>query len=94
LVESLTIGDFDFEQFGHGFNSEYKHLFSIITLASILFVSRNVGINLAAVFKMSGRGERNNGYGGRGRGGAGRGGRGLERGHNYTGSASAAKRVM
>jgi hypothetical protein len=68
---------------------------SIPTSTSILFVNRNIGINLAEFFKMSGIGGRNNGRCGRGRGGRGRGahgGRGRERGQNYTGSANAAKR--
>jgi hypothetical protein len=69
---------------GHGFNSEDQHLLSIVTSSSILFVNRNIGINTAAFFKMSGRGGRNNGRGGRGR----------ECGHTYTGSANAAKRGM
>jgi hypothetical protein len=54
----------------------------IVTSASILFVNRNVGIKLAAFFKMIGRGRRNNDRGGRGRG----------RGHNYTGLANAENR--
>jgi hypothetical protein len=58
------------------------------------FVNRNVGINLASLFKMSGRGGRNNGRSGRGRGSANRGGRGRGRGQNYTGSANAAEREV
>jgi hypothetical protein len=58
------------------------------------FVNRNVGINLASVLKMSGRGGRNNGCGGHGRGSANHGGRGRGQGQNYTGSANAAKRGM
>jgi ribosomal protein L15 len=58
------------------------------------FVNRNVGINLASLLKMSGRGGRNNGRGGRGRGSANRGGRGRGRGQNYTGSANAANRGL
>jgi hypothetical protein len=58
------------------FNSEDQHMLPVVISASILFVNRNVGINLAAFFKMSGIGGRNNGRSGRGRGGAGRGGRG------------------
>jgi hypothetical protein len=60
----------------------------------IPFANRNVGINLAPLFKMSGRGGRNNGPGGRGRGGTNSGRRGQERGQNYTGSDNAAKRSM
>jgi hypothetical protein len=56
----------------------------IVTSTLTTFVNRNVGINLASLFNMSGRGGRNNGRGGRGRG----------RGQNYTGSANAAKRGM
>jgi hypothetical protein len=93
-VESLTLSDSKFQKFGHWFNSEDQHLLSIVTSASILFVSRNVGINIAAFFKMSGRGGRHNGRGGRGSGGAGHGGRGRVRGQNGTGSANAAKRGM
>jgi hypothetical protein len=48
------------------------------------FVNRNVGINITSLFKMSGRGGRNNGRGGRGRG----------RGQNHTGSTNAAKRGL
>jgi hypothetical protein len=55
------------------------------------FVNRNVGINLASLFKMSNRGGRNNGRGGRGRGSANRSGHGRGRGQNYNGSANAAK---
>jgi hypothetical protein len=66
----------------------------IVTSKLILFANRNVGINHAPLFKMSGRGGRNNGRGGRGRGGANRRGRGRGRGQNYTGSANAAKRDM
>jgi hypothetical protein len=58
------------------------------------FFNRNVGINLASLLNMSGRGGRNNGRGGRGRGSANRGGRSQGRGHNYTGSANAATRGM
>jgi hypothetical protein len=56
--------------------------------------NRNDGINLASLFKMSGRGGRNNGCGGRGHGSANLGGRGRGRGQNYTGSVNAAKRGM
>jgi hypothetical protein len=91
LVESLTVSYSKFEQVFHGFNSEDQHLLSIVTSASILPVNRNIGINLAAFFKMSGRGGRKNSYGGRGSGGA-----GSDRGRvqKYTGSANAAKRGM
>jgi hypothetical protein len=75
-AESSTLSESKFEQVGHGFKSEDHHLLSVVTLASILFVNRNVGINLTAFFKMSGREGRNNGRGGCGRGGASRGGRG------------------
>jgi ribosomal protein L15 len=54
----------------------------------------NVGINLASLFKMSGRGGRNNGRGGVGRGSANRGGRGQGQGQNYNGSANAEKKGM
>jgi hypothetical protein len=66
----------------------------IVTSTLTPFVNRKVGINLASLFKMSGKGGRNNGRGGRGRGSANRGGRGRERGHNYTGSVNAAKRGL
>jgi hypothetical protein len=55
------------------------------------FANRNVGINLASLFKMSGRGGIHNGCSGRGRGSANRDGRDRGRGQNYTGSANAAK---
>jgi hypothetical protein len=60
------------------------------------FVNRNVGINLASIFKMSGRGGRNKGRGGCGRGSANRGGRrrGRGRGQNYTGSVNATNRGL
>jgi hypothetical protein len=64
---------------------------SIATSTSILFLSRNVGINLAIFFKMSGRGGINNGRRGRGSVGTGRGGSGGGRVRNYTGSANEAK---
>jgi hypothetical protein len=64
----------------------------IVTSKLTPFVNRNVGINIASLFNMSGRGGRNNGRGGRGCGSANRGGRGQGRGQNYTGSANAAKR--
>jgi hypothetical protein len=60
----------------------------------ILFANRNVGINIAPLFKMIGRGGRNNGRGGRSCGGTNRGGRGRGQGHNYTGSVNAAKRGL
>jgi hypothetical protein len=66
----------------------------IVTSTLTPFANRSVGINLSSLFKMSGRGGRNNGRGGRGRGSANRGGRGRGRGQNYTGSANAAKRGM
>jgi hypothetical protein len=66
----------------------------IVTSTLTPFANRNIGINLAPLFKMSGRGVRNNGRGGRGCGSANRGGRGRGRGNNYTGSANAAKRGM
>jgi hypothetical protein len=93
-VKSLTLSDSKFEQVGHGFNSEDQQILLIVTSASIVFVNRNVGMNLSVLFKMSGRGGINYGRGGHGRGGAGRGGRDRERGQNYTGSANAAKRGM
>jgi hypothetical protein len=65
----------------------------IVTSALTPFANRNIGINLASLFKMSGRGGRNNGRGGRGRGSANRGGRG-QLGQNYTDSANAEKRVL
>jgi hypothetical protein len=93
-TKSLSLSDSEFEQVDHGFNSEIQQPSLIVT--STLFVNRNVGINLASLFKMSGRTGRNNGCGcgGRGRGSANRGGRGQGRGQNYTGSANAAKRGM
>jgi hypothetical protein len=63
-----------------------------VTSTVIPFANRNVGINLAPLFKMSGRGGRNNGRGGRGRGGANRGGRGRGQCQNYNGSSNASKR--
>jgi hypothetical protein len=66
----------------------------IVTSTLIPFANRKVGINLAPLFKMRGRGGRNNGRGGRGRGGVNRGGRVRERGQSYTGSANAAKRGL
>jgi hypothetical protein len=66
----------------------------IVTSTLIHLANRNVGINLAPLFKMSGRGGRNNGCDGCGRGGANCGGRVRGRGQHYTGSANAAKRGM
>jgi hypothetical protein len=84
-----------FEQVGHGFNSEIQQPLLIVTSTSILFfVNRNIGINLAPLFKMSGRWGGKNGRGGSGRGGANRGGSGRGRGQNYTGSANKAKRGL
>jgi hypothetical protein len=93
-VESLALSDSKFEQVGRRFNSEEQHLLSIVTSASILFVSCNVDIKLAAFIKMSKRRGRNNSRGGRGRDDAGYSGRGRDRGQNYTGSANAAKRGL
>jgi hypothetical protein len=81
-TKSLSLTDFKFEQVGHGFNSEIQQPLLIVTSTSILIVNRNIGINLVPLFKMSGRGGKNNGRGGRGRGGNNRGGRGRGRGHN------------
>jgi hypothetical protein len=66
----------------------------IVTSTLIHFANRNVGINLAPLFKMSGRGKRNNVHGGCGRGGANHGGHGRGRSQNYTDSVNAAKRGM
>jgi hypothetical protein len=66
----------------------------IVTSTLTPFSNRNVGINLASLFKMSGRGGINNGRSGRDHGSANRGGRGRGRGQNYTGSANAEKRGM
>jgi hypothetical protein len=93
-TKSLSLSDSKFEQVGHGFNSEIQQPSLIVTSTLTPFGNRNVGINLASLFKMSGRGGRNNGCGGRGRGSVNRGGRGRGRGRNYTGSANAAKRGM
>jgi hypothetical protein len=65
-VEGSTLSDSKFEQVGNGCKYEDQHNLSVVTSASILFVNRNVGINLTAFFKMSGRGGRKNGRGGRG----------------------------
>jgi hypothetical protein len=87
----LSLSDFKFEQFGHGFNSEIQQPLFIVTSTITPFVNCNVGINLASLLKMSGRGGRKNG---RGRGSANRGGSDRGRGHNYTGSVNSAKRGM
>jgi hypothetical protein len=94
LKKSLSLSDFKFEQVGHGFNSEIQKPLLILTSTSIPFANRNVGMNLAALFKMSGRGGINNGRGGRGHGGANLGGRGRGLGQNSTGSANATKRGL
>jgi hypothetical protein len=57
-------------------------------------VFRNVGINRAVLFKISGRGGRKKGHSGRGHGGAGCGGSVRGRGQNYTGAANAEKRGL
>jgi hypothetical protein len=93
-TKSLSLSDFKFEQVGHGLNSEIQQPLLIVTSTLTPFANHNVGINLASLFKMSGRGGRNNGLGGRSRGSADRGGRGRGRGQNYTGSVNAAKRGM
>jgi hypothetical protein len=66
----------------------------IVTSTLTPFFNRNIGINITSLFKMSGRGGRNIGRGGRGRGSANRGGRGRGRGQNYTGFANASKRGL
>jgi hypothetical protein len=73
-----------------GLNSKIHQPLLIVTSILIPFANRNIGINLAPLFKMSGRGGRNNGLGGCG--GATHGGRGRGRGQTYTGSANAEKR--
>jgi hypothetical protein len=93
-TNSLSLSDSEFEQAGHGFNSEIQQPSLIVISTLTPFVNRNVGINLASIFKMNGRGGRNNGHGGRSRGSANRGGRGQRRGQNYTGSVNAAKRGL
>jgi hypothetical protein len=90
-TKSLSLSDSKFEQVGHGFNSEIQQPSLIVTSTLTHFANHNVGINLASLFKMSGRGGRNNGRSGRGCGSANRGGRGRGRGQNYTGSANATK---
>jgi hypothetical protein len=93
-TKSLSLSDSYFEQVGHGFNSEIQQPSLIATTTLTSFVNRNVGINIASLFKMSGRGGRNNGRGGRDRGSANRGGRGQGRGQHYTSSANTAKRGL
>jgi hypothetical protein len=80
----LTLIDFKFEHVGHGLIYEIQQPLLIVKSTSIVSVNCEVGLNLAPLFKMRGRGERNNGRGRRGRG----------RGQNYTGSANAAKRGL
>jgi hypothetical protein len=92
--KSLSLSDSEFEQVGHGLNSEIQKPSLIVTSILTPFSNRNIGINLASLFKLSGRGGRNNGRGGRGRGSANHGGSGRGRGQNYTGSANAAKRGL
>jgi hypothetical protein len=75
-TKSLSLSDFKFEQVGHGFNSDMQQPLLIVTSTLIPFADCNVGINLAPIFKMSGRGGRNKSRGGHGLGGANRGGRG------------------
>jgi hypothetical protein len=75
-TNSLSLSDSEFEQVGHGFNSEIQQPSLIVISTLTPFVNRNVGINLASLFKISGRGGRNNGLGGSGRGSANRGGLG------------------
>jgi hypothetical protein len=91
-TKSLSLSDFKFEQVGHGFNSEIQEPSLIVKSTLTPFTNRIIGINLASLFKMSGRGGRNNGCGVRGRGSANRGGFGRGRGQNYTGSTNAVKR--
>jgi hypothetical protein len=93
-MKSLSLSDLKFEQVGHGLNSEIQQSLLIVTSTLTPFTNRNIGIYLASLFKMSGRGGENNGRGGRGPGSANRGGRGRRRGQNYTGSENAAKRGM
>jgi hypothetical protein len=63
----------------------------IVTSTLTPFDNRDLGINLASLLKMSGRGGINNGRSVRGCGIANRVGSGRGRGQNYTGSANAAK---
>jgi hypothetical protein len=93
-TKSLCLSDSEFEQVSHGFNSEIQQPSLIVKSTLTPFVNRNVGINLASLFKMSDRGGRNNGRVGRGRGSANCGGRGRGRGQKYTGSANAGKRGL
>jgi hypothetical protein len=93
-TKSLSLSDSKFEQVGHSFNSKIQQPTFIVTSTLTHFVNRNVGINLASLFKMSGRGGRNNSRGGRGRGSANRGGCCRGQSQNYTGSANAAKRGL
>jgi hypothetical protein len=65
-----------------------------VTSTLTLFANRNIGINLASLFKMSGRGGRRNGRSGHVRGSANRGGHGRGRGQICTGSTNAAKRGL
>jgi hypothetical protein len=73
-AQSLSLSDFKFDQVGHGFNSEIQRPSLIVTSTLTPFANHKVGINLASLFKMSGRGGRNNGRGGRGSSSANRGG--------------------
>jgi hypothetical protein len=93
-TKSLSLSDFKFEQVDHGFNSEIQQPLLIVKSTLPPFANLNVCINLASLFKMSGRGGINNGCGVHGRGSANCGGRGRGRDQNYTGSANAAKRGM
>jgi hypothetical protein len=93
-TKSLSLSDSEFEQVCHRFNSEIQQPLLIVISTLTHFVNRKVGINLASLFKMSGRGGINNGRGGRGRGSANRGGLGRGRGQNYTGSTNAAKKRL
>jgi hypothetical protein len=93
-TNSLSLSDSKFQQVGHGFNSEIQKPSLIVTSTLTPFVNRNVGINLASLFKMIGRGGINTSRSGRGCGSASRGGRGRGRGQNYTGSANSAKRGL
>jgi hypothetical protein len=66
----------------------------IVTSTLTTFANRNVGINLALLFKISGRGGRNNGRGGRSSGSVNSVGCGRGRGQNYNVSSNASKRGM
>jgi hypothetical protein len=94
LTKSLSLSDFKFEQVCHGFNSDIQQPLLIVTSTLTTFANRNSGINFASLFKMIGRGGRNNGRSRRGRGEANRGGHGRGRGQNNTGSANASKRGL